>query len=570
MTSRTRAGAQLGRKRNVRAGRRTVTVASTVVALAALPLASVVGCRGEVSLGDPAARASQDPGTPPVVVAPPDAPQADWDTDPEPPPFVPTKVDLLFVVDDSGGMAGARAHFRESAAAIVDHLIRPRCVSDEDPPRPTGPALDGACASGRLELPPVRDLHVGVVTTSLGARGGDLCAYPEADGRGRLRRAAGAGADFSSWQAAGDPEAMGNALRATLDALPSNGCGHEATLEGWYRFLVQPDPYAEVVALGGGRAALDGVDAEVLRQRRAFLRPDSLVLIVLVTNENDASLDPEAFGGRAPRFLAGVRVKGGTSACAASPWSIGCMSCFLDAAQGDPACADVLPAAADPLELRFFEPRRRFGVDPRFPVARYVAGLSDPRVPDRHGEHPSGAFDYVGEPSCRNPLFAAALPGGAGEELCRRARGPRRKEHVLFALVGGVPPDLLRVTPDDPESPFRSELGDGWVKLVGRAPERYDFTGSDPRMREVMVAGEPEPTLQAACDVPSGGAVGSEAGGGFPPLQQLAVARGLGDRGVVGSVCPGSGDAWPPSPAALSPTTDAIVARAARVLRDGR
>ena len=271
-------------------------------------------------------------------------------------------------------------------------------------------------------------------------------------------------------------------------------------------------------------------------------------------------MNPRAFGGRAYRFITGIQVMAARRARARRVGLVHVLLCDLI----DPGCGAALSSADDPLSLRFFEPKRRFGVDPRFPVTRYVTGLSRPRVPDRHGEHPGGAFDYVGDANCRNPLFAETLPGAADEELCRRARGPRRQEHVLFALVGGVPPDLLRVDPDDRRAPSK-EIGDGWNALGGRAPGRYDFTGTDPRMREVM---ETE-TLRASCDVPGGAEpLPDEGGGAYPPLQQLAVVRGLGDRGIVGSICPSLVDAPAPAPPpTLAPTTDAILARAARVLR---
>jgi hypothetical protein len=46
--------------------------------------------------------------------------------------------------------------------------------------------------------------------------------------------------------------------------------------------------------------------------------------------------------------------------------------------------------------VRFFHMKQRFGVDPRFPIERYVTGLRSRVVPDRDGEHPGGSASYVG------------------------------------------------------------------------------------------------------------------------------------------------------------------------------
>ena len=255
-----------GRGDDERVKRRGPFAAFAVTAMAAGALATASGCRDVVSLGDPAARADGEP----IVdvhhdAAGPDATEDDWDDGPEPPPFTPTRVDLLFVVDDSEGMGGARELFRSSALAIVDRLVRPHCVTDDAPRvlgrRPTAIAPSGGSAA------PVRDLHVGVVTTSLGRAGRPL-------------RAAGGGRAGAPARPAGAPAAPGlehrrisEPLVAALDAT-LGAPGARLRLRSDARRLVPlPRPAR---SLRRGRAVTgeaEGVDAEVLRQRRGFCGP---------------------------------------------------------------------------------------------------------------------------------------------------------------------------------------------------------------------------------------------------------------------------------------------------------
>src|SRR5262249_30709226 len=68
-----------------------------------------------------------------------------------------------------------------------------------------------------------------------------------------------------------------------------DGCGFESQNEAWYRFLVEPAPYKNI-RLVASEVQTSGVDEVVLQQRREFLRSDSLLAIINVTDETDASL----------------------------------------------------------------------------------------------------------------------------------------------------------------------------------------------------------------------------------------------------------------------------------------
>ena len=74
-----------------------------------------------------------------------------------------------------------------------------------------------------------------------------------------------------------------------------HGCGYEASLEAAYRFLIDPEPYDTICRRHDLRrprhsACSNGTDQALLQQRADFLRPDSLVSVVLVTDENDCSI----------------------------------------------------------------------------------------------------------------------------------------------------------------------------------------------------------------------------------------------------------------------------------------
>ena len=80
----------------------------------------------------------------------------------------------------------------------------------------------------------------------------------------------------------------------------------------------------------------------------------------------------------------------------------------------------------------------RFGVDPRFPVQRYINGLSQTTVPDRTGEDQGG--NYVGNANLHQPgLRREPADRSHREDLCTLALGPRAPSQVFLATIAGVP-----------------------------------------------------------------------------------------------------------------------------------
>ena len=178
---------------------------------------------------------------------------------------------------------------------------------------------------------------------------------------------------------------------------------------------------------------------------------------------------------------------------------------------------------------------------------------------------------YVGTPTCTNPLFAASLPSGSGEELCNLPKGPRGKDLVVFALIGGVPEALAGAAPEldeDPRhEPRRVQLpGDRSAHDPVRVARARDCrrrrpravttartrstaaSGTPPRMTCSMHAPSTLPTPRTctaqdtSCDCadPSrnpplcGATLGQQVRGkAYPTVRELRVVKELGERGIA-------------------------------------
>lgn len=77
-----------------------------------------------------------------------------------------TKLDLLFMVDGSIGMAEKQARLAKAIPLLLRRFTHPWCMSTPgtEGSSPIGSADgDGNCAEGTLEFQPIRDIHVGVI-----------------------------------------------------------------------------------------------------------------------------------------------------------------------------------------------------------------------------------------------------------------------------------------------------------------------------------------------------------------------------------------------------------------------
>jgi hypothetical protein len=264
-----------------------------------------------------------------------------------------------------------------------------------------------------------------------------------------------------------------------------------------------------------------GVDPTIIQERHDFLRPDSLVAVVVLSDENDSEIDVRSLGGLGYFFMrTGFAPPHGTAICASNPLAAGCVSC--SPGNTDPNCVApgggvaVYSALNDwgyDLNLRHVHMRQKYGIDPQYPVERYFYGLTSPVVPDRTHEYPTGANGYSGfgkNMTCTNPLYAASLPqqkdlsatvgtsaavsAADAMTLCALPAGARTSDKIFFAHIGGVPHQLLHFKPGDPVG--STLTGADWVKILGTDPEHYNYNGIDPHMYESYtprLAGQAEP-----------------------------------------------------------------------------
>jgi hypothetical protein len=185
---------------------------------------------------------------------------------------VPSKVDILVLVDNSGSMAQEQCALTLRFPELVIDLLDPPLDYGSDPPRPSHP--------------PVEDLNIGVISSDMGAMGfalpscerdpldgDDGCflhwpspavagchdGYPAFLSRNELNAAT-----YSSEQMARD--------FTCLATLGTAGCNFEQPLAALEKALFD-------------NAAPGGCN-------EGFLRPDSLLMLIVVTDEDDCSVDP--------------------------------------------------------------------------------------------------------------------------------------------------------------------------------------------------------------------------------------------------------------------------------------
>jgi hypothetical protein len=415
------------------------------------------------------------------------------------------KIDLLFMIDNSQSMGDKQALLAKAVPQLVNRLVVPRCVNESGEVRMRATPQE-ACPTGFApEFRAVEDIHIAVITSSLGAHGAQpvmrgsstyqpICGNGGSDDdRARLLPkvrtnpplASYADTGFLAWDpqqkllppgekdAAHLAQQFGDMVRAAGE----DGCGYEASLESWYRFLIDPEPPSSIGLGADGRSVAGPPDQELLAQRKAFLRPDSLVAIVMLTDENDCSIRDDEFGN----WLATVGddrklPPRATSACEKDPNDRCCLPCVATGGipegctppSADAACklGNHLSETEAPTNLRCWENKRRFGYDFLYPTSRYVDALTKPTVLRRS----DGTM-------VENPLFAA-VPG------------VRRRDKGLVYLAGivGVPWQDIA---DD-----KSRSGEGlrylnageleksgrWSVIVGDSSK--NTPPSDPFMRE--------------------------------------------------------------------------------------
>jgi len=363
------------------------------------------------------------------------------------------KIDLLFMIDNSQSMGDKQALLAKAVPQLVNRLVVPRCVNDAGEVRMRSTPQEACPAGFAPEFRAVEDIHIAVITSSLGAHGAQpgsgkampICSSGGAeDDRAQLLPkvrtspplASYANSGFLAWDPRqklvppGDADAahLGQQFSDMVEAAGEDGCGYEASLEAWYRFLIDPEPPVSIGVGPDGRSTAGPVDQELLAQRKAFLRPDSLVSIVMLTDENDCSIRDDEFGNwLATTGDSRKQPPRATSACEKDPNDRCCLPCVASggipqgclAPADDPACKPTLSFSDNeaPVNLRCWENKRRFGYDFLYPVSRYIDALTKRTVLRRSDQQ-----------MVPNPLFES-VPGF------------RRRDTGLVYLAGivGVP-----------------------------------------------------------------------------------------------------------------------------------
>ena len=550
------------------------------------------------------------------------------------------KIDVLLMIDNSRSMADKQLILAAAVPDLVGALVNPKCVDLQGTPMTTQPATaTEPCPVGLVrDFNPITSLHIGVVTSSLGGHGGDACsvtddvkscpggANPSNNDAGHLisRKDACGGAAVTTYGNKGflawDPEqklvppgeanlgtlvvdGMGNVTTGTPGIVPSLkdlvlgtgqvGCDYEAQLESWYRFLIDPEPYKDIT-LQNGKAVPSGTDLLLLQQRADFLRPSSLLAILMLTDENDCSVKESgqfyyAVQQQSPQDSSKkLHLPRARQECATNPNDPCCKSCGQSAQDcpADAMCSSSpwLTDAEDDLNLRCFDQKRRFGIDFLYGIDRYRDALSSRFIPNRAGM------------MVVNPIFADLNPSDNDSAI-------RDKDLVMLAGIVGVPwqdiardsADLTKGFKNAQELSTKDAKGvTTWDVILGD-PASY-VAPKDPHMIESVQPrnGLPGPTsppgadpisghehttagddLQYACVFPLPaprdctviGASGCDCTAGsdnplcdpaakttqvrakaYPGTRELSVLRGLDDRGVVASICakqttnPGSAD----------------------------
>jgi len=386
------------------------------------------------------------------------------------------KIDLLFMIDNSVSMQDKQEILKAAVPVLVGRLVQPICVDAMGNPAKDAQgnfesSTGGACpkTKGQPEFSPIGDIHIGIVSSSLGAHGGNVCSTGAAtdtlDDKARLIPTMRTGVasynntGFLAWDASGtknnppgekDATNLNKQFADQIASVGEHGCGYEASLESWYRFLIDPEPPANVTTatvnggtqtVRGSQLVIDpatkkvtgctGCDDTLLAQRKAFLRPDSLVAIVMLSDENDCSIRDDSVG-----WFVGAqsRMPLSTTACAANPNDVCCRSCAQQ--EGSPpsgcgALADdanckntngakyaVWDAPHDSLNLRCYNQHQRFGFDLLYDTNRYVSALKSTTI----------ALQSTGQ-IVTNPLYDSS----------GTTKAPRDPSLVFLAGIVGVP-----------------------------------------------------------------------------------------------------------------------------------
>ncbi|MEO7330603.1 MAG: hypothetical protein ABI193_18660, partial [Minicystis sp.] len=83
------------------------------------------------------------------------------------------KIDLVLMIDNSGSMADKQAILADAVPDLVKGLVDPLCVDEKGIPTSAPPKspLDPCPHGTAREFEPIKDIHIGIISSSLGGHG---------------------------------------------------------------------------------------------------------------------------------------------------------------------------------------------------------------------------------------------------------------------------------------------------------------------------------------------------------------------------------------------------------------
>jgi hypothetical protein len=218
------------------------------------------------------------------------------------------KVDLLFMVDNSNSMAEEQASLAEQFPRLVSVLA----TGDRNPAIDADG--DGNPSNVGDDFPAVNSLQIGVISSDMGTGGFNVMTCsdePNFGDDGVLRtqgNTAMAGCmatypRFLEFRRGGDAAMYARDV-SCVAALGTGGCGFEQQLEAVLKAVTPStctEPWCEFNMGTRGHADM---------ANNGFVRPDSLLALVLVTDEEDCSAaDPDLFNMGSTRYTGELNLR---------------------------------------------------------------------------------------------------------------------------------------------------------------------------------------------------------------------------------------------------------------------
>ncbi len=296
-----------------------------------------------------------------------------------PPPVDAPPVDVLFLVDNSNSMIEEQVSLKERFPELVNSLASGEVGGRADTVR---------------SFPPVDDIHLGVVDSDMGTGGFLVPTCVESnfgdDGILRTRGDVSAGGCSSTYPSfltfrAGDSPATFASAASCLASLGTGGCGFEQPLDAVLKALT-PSTASTTFYLGT-RGHGDVENA-------GFLRPNSILAVVVLSDEDDCSAsDPGLYNQSSPRYMGDLNLR-----CFMFPEALYPVDRYvrgLTALRADPSRLVFTVIAGVPVDLTLDRDRTPFG-----------AILADPRML----EQPDPSMPSRLLPSCNVPARGLAFP----------------------------------------------------------------------------------------------------------------------------------------------------------------